>query len=77
MKYRSLVQIKSHGQKMVKKLEAGEDIFAPLKLSPLECTNNNGRLTNFLSATKEKDTIIAVEALSLLSQGSNKKHKAS
>lgn len=30
VKTRSLVQIKSHGQKVLKKLEAGEDIFAEL-----------------------------------------------
>jgi len=84
---RSLVQIKSHGQKMVKKLEAGEDIFAPLKVNSnneqkqhdQNSNNNSGKLVNFIHGTKEKDTIIAVEALSLLSQGSSsmKKQKIS
>jgi len=31
---RSLVQIKSHGQKVVKRAEAGEDIWLPLKHNP-------------------------------------------
>jgi len=46
---RSLLQIKNHGQKIVKKLEAGEDIFAPLKVNSnkddtLDAPSNNATL---------------------------------
>jgi len=42
VKTRSLVQIKSHGQKVLKKLETGEDIFAELDRENNEMNHGNG-----------------------------------
>lgn len=49
VKTRSLVQIKSHGQKVLKKLEAGEDIFAELDKETISIDNSSQDNENFES----------------------------